>query len=377
MMKTDAPLYIAHTESSCGWGGQEIRTLTEAAGMISRGHRVELVCAPGATMRSHAERLGIPVTALPIARKSWRGLGALRAWLKTRPGIDVLNTHSSTDSWLAALACTTLRGAPPVVRTRHVSTPVGDNTAARWLYQRATRHIVTAGEALREQLIRDNHFDPARITSVPTGIDLERFKPRDRPEARRTLGLDPQRRYLGIVATLRNWKGHTYLLEAFARLAPLYPDWDLLLVGGGPQRHNLERRLGEPGLNGRVRMVGNRDDAERWFNAFDLFVLPSYGEEGVSQSVMQAMASGLPVVATTVGSITEAVQDGGTGLLVPPRDTDALHAALARLMGDEALRRRLGAVGLDYARRHFGLEHMLARMEVVFYMVSSEKRGKT
>jgi len=166
------------------------------------------------------------------------------------------------------------------------------------------------------------------------------------------------------------------LLEAFAQLAPSQPDWDLVLVGDGPQRHNLEKLVGILKLEGRVRLVGNRDDVEAWLNAFDLFVLPSYGEEGVSQSVMQAMATGLPVVATTVGAMAEAVKHQITGLLVAPRDTEALHGALARLMRDDALRHHFGAAGLDYARRHFEIEPMLTRMETVFYKVSTEKSGK-
>ena len=370
-------LAIVHTESSCGWGGQELRTLAEAAGMLKRGHQVQLLCPPEAPMHAQAVKLGVPVEALPIALKNWRGFVALRHWLKTRPDIDVLNTHSSTDSWLAALACATLRHAPPIVRTRHVSTPVNNRAATRWLYQRATCHIVTAGEALRQQLIRDNRFDPTRISSVPTGIDFARYAPRDRAKAHAALGLDVNCYYLGIVATLRNWKGHTYLLEAFAQLAPVYPDWDLVLVGDGPQRHNLEKLIAKLGLTNRVRLVGNRDDVETWLNAFDLYVLPSYGEEGVSQSVMQAMAAGLPVVATTVGAMAEAVQHERTGLLVPPRNIDALRSALARLMDDESLRRKFGAAGLDYACQHFGLEQMLARMEAMFYKVRAEKSIKT
>lgn len=366
-------LTIVHTESSCGWGGQELRTLTEAAGMLNRGHRVLLLCPAEAPMHAHAVKLGVPVETLPIARKNWKGFAALRHWLKAHPKIDVLNTHSSTDAWLVALAGAALRQAPPIVRTRHVSTPVNNRAATRWLYQRATRHIVTAGEALRQQLIRDNHFDGARITSVPTGIDLARYTPRERAESRQLLGLDASRHYLGIVATLRNWKGHTYLLEAFAQLAPIQPDWNLVLVGDGPQRHNLEKLVGILNLENRVRLVGNRDDVEHWLDAFDIFVLPSYGEEGVSQSVMQAMATGLPVVATTVGAMAEAVKHQITGLLVPPRNTEALHDALARLMRDDALRHRFGAAGLDYARRHFGIEHMLARMEAVFHKVRGEK----
>src|SRR5204863_2250870 len=103
---------------------------------------------------------------------------------------------------------------------------------------------------------------------------------------------------------------------------------------------NLERRVGELALGDRVKMVGNRDDVEHWFNALDVFVLASYAEEGVSQSVMQAMASALPVVATTAGALAEAVVHEQTGILVAPRDARALEEALARLLDDATLRRR-------------------------------------
>ncbi len=367
-------LNIVHTESSCGWGGQEIRILTEALGMQRRGHRVTIVCPPEAPIYPAAQKLGIPAVALPIARKNLKGLFALRHWLKANKA-DVLNTHSSTDSWLVALARLTFCGGAPIVRTRHVSTHISNNRPTRWLYQRATRHIVTTGEALKQQLAKENGFDATRMTSVPTGIDLERFRPRDRNDARRMLGLDPVRHYLGIVATLRNWKGHTYLLQAFSSLARRYPDWDLLLVGDGPQRHNLERLIGELGLGERVRMFGNREDVETWFNAFDVFALPSYGEEGVSQSVMQAMASGLPVVSTTVGAIGEAVAHEATGILVAPRDTALLEHSLARLMDDAELRQRFGAAARQRALERFGTERMLDAMQQVFLDASKDPRA--
>jgi glycosyltransferase involved in cell wall biosynthesis len=367
-------LWIVHTESSCGWGGQEIRILTEAVGLSERGHRLTLLCPPEAPIAAAAETRGIAVVRLPIARKNPACLLALRRWLKGHADVDVLNTHSSTDSWLAALACATLSRAPPIVRTRHVSTHVKNDMSSRWLYRRAASHIVTAGLALREQLHRENGIPLAHMTSVPTGIDLERFRPRSRADACRSLDLDPARHYLGIVATLRNWKGHVYLLEAFAALAPTYPEWDLLIVGDGPQRRNLERAIATQGLGKRVFMPGNREDVETWFNAFSLFVLPSYGEEGVSQSVMQAMASGLPVVSTTVGATREAVDDGGTGLLVPPRDAGELRSALATLMQDPGRCARFGAAGRQRAEQQFGIAQMLDRMESIFRRIAREAR---
>src|SRR5208337_98204 len=110
---------------------------------------------PDSCIFAEAAGRGVAATALPIARKNLRGLVALRGWFKAN-AVDVINTHSSTDAWLAALACASLSAAPPMVRTRHLSTPVSNNAATRWLYRVATAHIVTTGEKLREQLMREN-----------------------------------------------------------------------------------------------------------------------------------------------------------------------------------------------------------------------------
>ncbi len=280
----------------------------------------------------------------------------------------MLNTHSSTDSWLSALACATLRDAPPIVRTRHVSTTIRNRPTTRWLYARATAHIVTAGEALRRQLAHDNGIALDHMTSVPTGIDLARFVPGDATAARARLGL-PERPTLGIVATLRDWKGHDMLFEVLAGDSAAWRGWNVIVVGDGPYRPALERQLQALALTDRVRFAGQQDDVVPWLQAQDIFALPSWGEEGVPQAIRQAMACGIPVVSTTVGAIGEAVDAGVTGIIVAPRDIAALAAALARLRDDPALRARLGAAGRERALRDFGLEPMLDRMEAVFRAV--------
>jgi glycosyltransferase involved in cell wall biosynthesis len=360
---------ILHTESSIGWGGQEIRILTEAEGLLRRGHEVTLVTPPSAEIYPAARKRGIPAVALPIEKKRFPALLALRGWLsKSKGGFDVVNTHSSTDAWLIALSCASLREAPPMVRTRHVSTAVGKNRATRWLYQSATRHIVTTGEALRQQLVEQNGFDGDRITSVRTGIDLERFRPTPRGECRRALGVE-ERPTVGILATLRDWKGHDYLLDAWKLLRGRFDDWRLVVIGDGPQRTRLESRVAGEGLAATVRFVGNQEDVPLWLNSLDLFALPSFGDEGVPQGIMQAMACGLPVVSTPVGAIEEAVQRDRTGLIVPARDARALADALARLMSDTQLRTSMGEAGRAYARAHFGIDAMLDAMEAVFRKV--------
>ena len=363
------PLSIVHTENSCGWGGQEIRTLTEARGFQDRGHRVTLVAPDQAPIAAAGERLGLPVVRVDIRAKRPQNFLALRRFLAAeRSRIDVVNTHSSTDSWLAALACATIERAPPIVRTRHVSTTIRNRPTTRWLYTRATAHIVTTGEALRRQLERDNGIPLERMTSVPTGIDLARFVPGDAAAARFRLGL-PSQPTLGIVATLRDWKGHDMLFEALARDRAAWEGWNVVVVGDGPYRDRLDAQLARLSLAERIRFAGQQDDVAPWFQALDIFALPSWGEEGVPQAILQAMACGLPVVSTTVGAITEAVADGVTALIVSPRDVPALGAALARLRDDAPLRARLGGAGQERAIANFGLDRMLASMEAVFRSV--------
>jgi glycosyltransferase involved in cell wall biosynthesis len=359
---------IVHTESSCGWGGQEIRILDEAQGMVARGHGVTLVAPREARIYDAALKRGLHAVALPIARKGIRGLLTLRRWLKERP-VDVINTHSSTDSWLAALACATLGRAPAIVRTRHISAPVPNNWATRWLYRRATRHIVTTGDRLRMQLIRENGLAPERITSVPTGIDTALFVPGTRETARRHTGLPSGRRLVGIVATLRSWKGHRYLIEAVKQLPD---DVGLVIVGDGPQRHNIESQIRELEIGDRVWLVGNQENVLPWIQSLDVFSLPSYANEGVPQALVQAMLCGLPCVTTAIGGIGEIAIDGETAIVVRTEDAPDLTLGLERLLDDAGLRERLGTRARRYCAENLGAQGMLDRMENIFRHVAAK-----
>lgn len=361
-------LHIVHTEASVGWGGQEIRILSEARGMIERGHRVTLLCPSHARIYEEAAKKGVPAIALPIGRKKVKGIMALRRWL-VRNSVDVINTHSSTDTWLAALANITLKKAPPIVRTRHISAPVSKNVSTSWLYQRATAHIVTTGELLRKDLIERNGYRPEHITSVPTGIDNRRFMKGDKLQARGKCGLTQDAFIVGIVATLRSWKGHIYLLEAFAKLLDL-PNLHLVIVGEGPYRGPIEEKIAELGLAQRITMPGNQDDVVPWLQSLDLFVLPSYANEGVPQAILQAMFCGIPVISTPVGSITEAVNDGVTGFIVPAKDSNALSHKMRQLITDARLRDEFGARAIQTAESRFAYQTMLDRMEHIFYDVT-------
>ena len=358
---------IVHTESSLGWGGQELRILAEAQGLARRGHTLTLLCPPEARIYSEAPHFELRTVALPIGKKKWAGVRALKRWFSENP-CDVVSTHSSTDSWLTAVAL--LGKGTPIVRTRHISAAVPRNPLSRWLYSRPVR-IVTAGEALRRELVERNGIAPGRVQSVPTGADTNRYRPGDRAAARARTGLPADRMLIGIVATLRSWKGHRYLLEA------LPPGATLVIVGDGPQREALTARVAELKLNDRVIFAGNQRDVVPWMQSLDIFALPSYANEGVPQALVQAMLVGLPCVTTAVGSISELAIAEQTALVVAPQDVAALRGALERLVKDEPLRKTLGAAAREHCAKTMSVERMLDRMEAIYREAATSSSGRS
>lgn len=345
---------ILHTEASRGWGGQEIRILTEARIFRAHGHDVHLLANADAEILAAAPRYGVPATAIDLTRKSLGSLQAMRRFLRDwRP--DVVNPHSSIDGWMVALARLGLEHRPRVVRTRHISAPIPRNFASRWLYRRGCDFIMTTGEMIVEQLTADGFVAPDHIASVPTGIDTDLYAPGDRARARAALGLPADAWVVGTVATLRSWKGHSYLVDAFAHLAD--PAARLVIVGDGPQEVALRDQVAALGLADRVLLAGRRDDVPTWLAALDVFALASYANEGVPQAILQAMATELPIVSCPIGGIPECTRDVPSVTLVTPRDADALHAALAAMRANPPSP-EMRAAGRARVLDRFSLERM-------------------
>src|SRR5512143_3521915 len=164
---------VLHTEESDGWGGQEIRILAEMTGMKARGYDVLLATPGHTTIFARASEAGIETFEVPMDRRSFvRGTLALAGIIRRR-GVDIINTHSSRDSWMGGVAGR-LAGAK-VLRTRHISSEIRKNPMSRLVYGPLCDGIMTTGEFIRGQLIRELGLDPAKVHSVPTGIDVEKF----------------------------------------------------------------------------------------------------------------------------------------------------------------------------------------------------------
>lgn len=351
MTAADKKLRILHTEASIGWGGQEIRILTEAQYFQAKGHEVLIAANDGSEIVANAARYGVRATILPLTHRTLPSVLAVRRLLKEwRP--DVVNPHSSVDSWLVALARLGLDPRPRVVRTRHLSANVPRNVASRWVYNRGADFVMTTGEAIVEALSVDGFLPRERLAAVPTGIDADVFKPGDKAAARTALGLPQDKFLFGIVATLRSWKGHAYLLEALKSAND--PRMHVVIVGDGPQQPNLEKQVAALGIAERVTMAGRRNDIAPYMQAFDVFVLPSYANEGVPQALLQAMACGLPVIACPVGGIPECTKGLDSVTLVPPKDAvalaDAMKAGVSGAPDPAALARARERVIAEHSR---------------------------
>lgn len=255
----------------------------------------------------------------------------------------------------------------------------------RWICRLADRIVVNAG-AIRDWLVEQGY--PAhKIVVIRNGVDTSRFGARnDGAALRRELGLPPKVPLVTMLARLSPAKGIDYFLGAAAELHRMHPDARFLLVGecftrgdehefavDQEYRKALQKRVDSLGLTDRVIFTGLRKDVPEILAASAISVLPSLSE-GISNSLLESMAAGVPVVATRVGGTPEAVTDGEQGLLVPPGDSPALASAVSRLLGDPMLALRLGNNGRRRVAEEFSFEAVVRRTEALYRELLAAKR---
>ena len=283
----------------------------------------------------------------------------------TRFRPDIVNTHSGRDTLLAGLAARLLFSRsvprPRVVRTRHLILPI----TSRISYSGLPDHVVTVSRAVRENLIVAG-VPAGMITAITTGVDCTRFDPeRAAPVLRKELGISDGALLVGMVAILRFKKGHLDLLDAAAEVIKSLPDVRFVLAGNGPQHENLQRAIAERSLQQQVRLLGLRRDIPDVLRSLDLFVLPTH-QEAFGTAFLEAQAMGVPVIGTDVGGVGEAVNQGVSGLLVPPHDPQALAAAILALGHDPARRGAMSAAGRPWVLAEHSTGKMAERMLALY-----------
>jgi glycosyltransferase involved in cell wall biosynthesis len=349
--------FVLHVMQVAGAEFLVAETIRRLAGLIEP--TVLCLDAVGAL----GERLlceGIPVVVLGRRPgRDWRLAWRMAREFRARH-VEVVHAHQYTPFFYAALA-RLLSGRPvKVILTEHGRHyPDVVSPLRRAVNRLVLDHLANAVNACcgfsARALARVEGFSGRRIEVIANGIELGRYgAARDRTALRASLGLDPARRYVATVARFHPVKDHATLLRGFRQVAASRPDVDLLLVGDGPLRGDLEELTRSLGIEGRARFLGVRADVPALLGAVDLFALTSVSE-AASITVLEALASRLPVVVTAVGGNPEMVRHGVEGLLVPRGDSAAVASAVLRLLDDPATAAALGAAGRARVERHYRL----------------------
>jgi glycosyltransferase involved in cell wall biosynthesis len=351
-------------------GGAQKLLLGQARWFRDHGHDVTAVFFydKQGLQERWQDGLGFPLLTLTsvgprasLIERPWAlAAGLLRLWVLLRGGrFDVIETFTY-DSNVLALPIAWLAGVPARIATHHgiiENFPAWIERLHAWLVNAGIASVLVSvsGKTL-EQAIHAG-IRPERNTVIPNGIPPMIIGSADRSEVRREIGVENGEPVLLSVGRLVYQKGHEYLVHAMPRVLGRYPHAKAVICGEGALRPDLERQIGELGLESRVRLVGNRNDVGKFLASADVFVLPSRWE-GLPVALLEAMGAGLPVVATRVEGVEEVVEDERQGLLIPPEDAEALAAALLQLIGDPQLRKQMGEAGRTRIQSFYTLDIM-------------------
>jgi len=308
---------------------------------------------------------GIPV--VDLGRRpglDWRVVRKMAAEVRAR-GIEILHAHQYTPFFYAALGKVISGRRPGLILTEHgrhypdVVSPAR-RASNRLALRRLADAVTGVCEFSLKGLCESDGFSPGKGRVIENGIDVDGYGPAlDRSALKVSLGLDPRRRYVANVARHHPVKDQASLIDGFRDVARVRSDVDLLMVGDGPLRGELEAIASTRGLSGRVSFLGIRDDVPDILRAVDVFALTSLSE-AASLTLIEAMATGLPVVVTDVGGNPELVGDGVEGLLVARGDRDAIGSAILRILDDPAGAAAMGAAGRATAGRRHRIERTVA-----------------
>ncbi len=332
--QTSRPLRIVHSEAAVSFGGQEHRIFKEMRAMRKRGHHMELICRPEAQLVGRMRDEGFVVHTVPMGGipNFVKGVATIRRIL-AQGRFDVLNTHSRKDTLIAALAGR-LAGTPLIVRTRHLAIPIGSLLSYTWLPHK----VVTVSDHVR-QMVLDKGVSSGKVATIYSPVEPP--PPIAHSTLREELKLSEQAVVVICVAVMREKKGHVFLIDSMKPLFDNYPDLHLVLVGAGsPTFEKVQQHVAASGLQQRVHLLGYRKDVPNLLAGADIFALAT--EQEASGTVyVEAQMSGLPVVGTDVGGVSEMMQDGRTGILVPLHDATALTQALDSLIRQPELREQM------------------------------------
>ena len=357
---------ILHISSARSLGGGERHLIDLANALVRRGHEVYAALRPRSPLREELTELP-PGNVFNVRLRNAldiRSAGSVARFVRAHR-IEVVHAHVARDYPLAAMAAWRNRRAKLVV-TRHVLFRL--NRLHALTLARASR-VIAVSLAVERSLLAQKILPPRKVTVIPNGIDFRRFDAGgdafDREEFRRGRKIAPGGLLIGTVGELKRQKGHEDFLRAAALVARDDESARFVIVGGGERRDALERLAAELHLKNRVTFTGWLDDTVPLLRALDVYVSASH-TESFGLAIAEAMAAGLPVVATATEGAREIIEENRTGLLVPIGETGAIAQAVTSLLGDSPARERLGKQARRAARQRFDLERMIDATERVY-----------
>jgi glycosyltransferase involved in cell wall biosynthesis len=353
---------VLHVDTARGWRGGQNQVLLTAQGMASRGHQVVVAARVGGPLAERATQRGLDTRAMPFAGDLGpAGVLALRRLVRDfQP--DVVHVH---DPHATGAALLVPRARAALVASRRVDFAMR-GPLSRWKYRRC-RRIIAVSEAVARVLARDGL--PAEVVRVVYEGVPDRAASGGGAEALAALGIPAGAPVVGNVAALTGHKDHATLLTAAAAVRARVPYARFVITGDGELEGPLKAQARALGLSDCVVFAGFRADLNVLIPAFDVFCLSSH-MEGLGTSLLDAMCYGRAVVATAAGGIPEAVEDGVTGRLVPPRDPEALALALVEVLRDSSRREAMGAAGRRRFLDRFTADRMVDQTLAVYAEVA-------
>jgi len=358
---------ILHTDFHRGWGGQPARTLMMSRLLAEQGHEVVMATPAGSMLSERARAAGLATFEAVAFRKSkhllsaWRDASRLARHLVER-GYDLVDAHGSQDLWACLLARRLARARLPLVFTRHNTKRVRAHPGNRWLYRRQVDHLIVASSSVLERyepFLRRGDLRRERVSIVESAYRTDRFHPGvDGRGVRRELGLVDGTPLVGVVGRLVRDKGHDDLLRAAVQILARRPEVLFVMIGTGSREAELKALAARLGVAAAVRFLGFRDDMPELTSALTLSVLPSVDCDASSAVLKEALACGVPAVATDVGGASAILRHGETGIVVPPRDPARLAEAILALLADPERAREMGRRGSRDVAARFGPERL-------------------
>jgi glycosyltransferase involved in cell wall biosynthesis len=364
-----------------GGGGQVMRTIIR--NLDRSRFDADVFCViGGGELLSEIEEYGAHVRIIPAhsggGHFPYRPARVLELARHLRRGkYDLVHTHLFQADVIGGIA-SRLAGIPCVVKSLHNmgAWKKPRHLAVDRLLAGGTSRVICCSEWQRESAIRQEGLDPSRVVTIYHGVDPARFKVSvPRHEYLRSLGLDPGKQVVGTIGRPIKEKGHRYLLEAIPEILRIHPELQFVIVGEGPLREELQQTIRTAGLHDKVKLVGARGDIPELLSIMDLFVFPSVSE-GLGIAVLEAMAAGVPVVASNIRPLSEMVTDGETGLLFEARNPQALAGAVNRLMSDSTLAGQLRDRASSQVGARFTERHMVGSLERVYEEVYRQVTSK-